>query len=174
MGAIRPIHRMRMQIVATGLMAKKVIGHLLNEHYPNTRYTSNNKKPLILKALNLIFMRIQIANERTSPPNPPARKSKLDRTEQNGNGGPRPLGPTNGPPTRIPPRAPSALSYDHGGDTGSDIYVTSAAYKAPSEIRYVPLIIICKIFKKLIFTSTQPIQRSPAYISRAQKFVFGG
>uniref|UniRef100_A0A1A9VE99 Uncharacterized protein n=2 Tax=Glossina TaxID=44049 RepID=A0A1A9VE99_GLOAU len=47
-------------------------------------------------------------------------------------GGPRPLnGP---PPQRIPPRAPSALSYDHGGDAGSDIYVTSAAYKAPSEI----------------------------------------
>lgn len=37
----------------------------------------------------------------------------------------------------MPPRAPSALSYDHGGDTGSDIYVTSAAYKAPSEIRYI-------------------------------------
>lgn len=45
------------------------------------------------------------------------------------------MSPTNGPPNRIPPRAPSALSYDHGGDTGSDIYVTSAAYKAPSEIR---------------------------------------
>lgn len=50
-------------------------------------------------------------------------------------GGPRSLGPLNGQATRIPPRAPSALSYDHGGDAGSDIYVTSAAYKAPSEIR---------------------------------------
>lgn len=49
------------------------------------------------------------------------------------NGGPRSLsGP---PPTRQPPRAPSALSYDQAGDAGSDIYVTSAAYKAPSEIR---------------------------------------
>lgn len=53
-------------------------------------------------------------------------------------GGPRPLGPSNGPPSRVPPRAPSALSYDHGGDTGSDIYVTSAAYKAPSEISHYP------------------------------------
>lgn len=76
----------------------------------------------------------QITNERISPPHPPARKSKVDRSE---NGGPRSLvmSPSNGPPNRIPPRAPSALSYDHGGDTGSDIYVTSAAYKAPSEIR---------------------------------------
>lgn len=46
---------------------------------------------------------------------------------------------TSAPPTRTPPRASSALSYDHGGDTGSDIYVTSAAYKAPSEIRYVSI-----------------------------------
>lgn len=68
-----------------------------------------------------------MAHER--PPQPPTRKSKAV------NGGPRPLGPSSGPPTRMPPRAPSALSYDHGGDTGSDIYVTSAAYKAPSEIR---------------------------------------
>lgn len=52
------------------------------------------------------------------------------------------MGPSNGPPTRAPPRAPSALSYDHGGDTGSDIYVTSAAYKAPSEIRLVKIIIL--------------------------------
>ncbi|KAJ6641854.1 hypothetical protein Bhyg_06799 [Pseudolycoriella hygida] len=74
-----------------------------------------------------------ITNERTSPPHPPARKSKVDRSE---NGGPRSLvmSTSNGPPNRLPPRAPSALSYDHGGDTGSDIYVTSAAYKAPSEI----------------------------------------
>lgn len=34
------------------------------------------------------------------------------------------------------PRAPSALSRGSGYDTnGSDIYVTSGAYKAPSEIR---------------------------------------
>ncbi|KAG5670405.1 hypothetical protein PVAND_000673 [Polypedilum vanderplanki] len=44
--------------------------------------------------------------------------------------GPRSL---SSPPSRPPPRAPSALSYDHGGETG-DIYVTSAAYKTPSEI----------------------------------------
>lgn len=83
---------------------------------------------------NCIPPHSQITNERTSPPHPPARKSKVDRSE---NGGPRSLvmSPSNGPPNRIPPRAPSALSYDHGGDTGSDIYVTSAAYKAPSEIR---------------------------------------
>lgn len=68
------------------------------------------------------------ANERnTSPPHRPAR-----RTQQL-NHGPKDLGPTYGPPSRIPPRAPSALSYDHGGDVGSDIYVTSAAFKAPSE-----------------------------------------
>lgn len=34
------------------------------------------------------------------------------------------------------PRAPSAMSRGSGYDTnGSDIYVTSGAYKAPSEIR---------------------------------------
>lgn len=69
-----------------------------------------------------------VANERTSPPHHSSRKSRSNGVE---NGGPRSLG---SPPTRIPPRAPSALSYDHGGDNGSDIYVTSAAYKAPSEI----------------------------------------
>lgn len=69
-----------------------------------------------------------------TPPQPPSRKTK-SQTRHHENGGPRSLGPTNGPPTRLPPRAPSALSYDHGGETGSDIYVTSAAYKAPSEIR---------------------------------------
>lgn len=52
------------------------------------------------------------------------------------NSGPKPLGPSSGPPNRaIPSRAPSALSYEHGGDTGSDIYVTSAVYKAPSDTR---------------------------------------
>lgn len=73
------------------------------------------------------------ANERnSSPPHAPFRKYRVDRQL---NTGPKNLGPTYGPPTRIPPRAPSALSYDHGGDTGSDIYVTSAAYKEPSEYR---------------------------------------
>ncbi|EDW25721.1 GL10269 [Drosophila persimilis] len=58
--------------------------------------------------------------------------SQMGLSSSPDNGGPRSLsGP---PPTRQPPRAPSALSYDHGGDGGSDIYVTSAAYKAPSEI----------------------------------------
>lgn len=76
----------------------------------------------------------QIANERT--PSQLASNKKQHRSEKMENGGgPRPLGPATSPPTRQPPRAPSALSYDHGGDTGSDIYVTSAAYKAPSEIR---------------------------------------
>lgn len=94
-----------------------------------------------------------MANERTSPGHyNSARKTRINgvHTTDSGigvvmsggggssvnNGGPRSLGPSviNGPPTRIPPRAPSALSYDHGGDAGSDIYVTSAAYKAPSEI----------------------------------------
>lgn len=70
-----------------------------------------------------------VANERTSSPHHTSRKSRANGVD---NGGPRSLG---SPPTRIPPRAPSALSYDHGGDNGSDIYVTSAAYKAPSEIR---------------------------------------
>lgn len=73
-------------------------------------------------------------NERnTSPPH--IQKYRNDRSL---NAGPKNLGPTYGPPTRIPPRAPSALSYEHGGDTGSDIYVTSAAYnaaRAPSEYR---------------------------------------
>lgn len=88
-----------------------------------------------------------IAHERTSPQGHyhSSRKTRLNghsNGTSNGHysqsvvdsGGPRSLnGP---PPTRLPPRAPSALSYDHGGDAGSDIYVTSAAYKAPSEIRY--------------------------------------
>ncbi|KAM7358667.1 uncharacterized protein ACRADG_003554 isoform 1-T2 [Cochliomyia hominivorax] len=86
-----------------------------------------------------------IAHERTSPQGHyhSSRKTRLNG-HSNGTssghynqsvvdgGGPRSLnGP---PPSRLPPRAPSALSYDHGGDAGSDIYVTSAAYKAPSEI----------------------------------------
>lgn len=61
--------------------------------------------------------------------------SQMGLSSSPDNGGPRSLsGP---PPTRQPPRAPSALSYDQAGDAGSDIYVTSAAYKAPSEIRQV-------------------------------------
>ncbi|XP_055622548.1 uncharacterized protein LOC129766116 [Toxorhynchites rutilus septentrionalis] len=75
-----------------------------------------------------------VANERATPQTAPSRKSRSDKYQQNGSGpggGPRSL---SSPPTRAPPRAPSALSYDHGGETGSDIYVTSAAYKAPSEI----------------------------------------
>lgn len=70
----------------------------------------------------------------TTPPQVPARKSR-DKS-RNGNvyaDGPRSL--SSPPPTRPPPRAPSALSYDHGGEIGDgDIYVTSAAYKTPSEI----------------------------------------
>lgn len=74
------------------------------------------------------------ANERnTSPPHLQSRS----RSERALNTGPKNLGPLYGPPTRIPPRAPSALSYENGGDTGSDIYVTSAAYRAPSEYRFV-------------------------------------
>lgn len=72
----------------------------------------------------------QMTNERTQI-HGPSRKQRSDRDV---NGGPRNLA-ISAPPSRIPPRAPSALSYDHGGDTGSDIYVTSAAYKAPSELR---------------------------------------
>lgn len=85
-----------------------------------------------------------ITNERTTPPQAPMRKSRSSdksspsKSLKNGingsNGlyaeGPRSL---SSPPSRPPPRAPSALSYDHGGETG-DIYVTSAAYKTPSEI----------------------------------------
>lgn len=74
------------------------------------------------------------ANERnTSPPH-----VQRDKFRSELNNGPKNLGPSPiyGPPTRPPPRAPSALSYEHGGDTGSDIYVTSAAYRAPSEYRY--------------------------------------
>jgi hypothetical protein len=75
-----------------------------------------------------------MANERTTtPPQAPARKSR-DKSRNGGNEvyaeGPRSL---SSPPSRPPPRAPSALSYDHGGENG-DIYVTSAAYKTPSEI----------------------------------------
>lgn len=88
-----------------------------------------------------------VVNERASPAHhhyhhntntSASRKSRMNGgTIENGvsnGGGPRSLGPINGPPSRLPSRAPSALSYDHGGDTGSEIYVTSAAYKAPSEL----------------------------------------
>lgn len=37
--------------------------------------------------------------------------------------------------SRNPPRASSAMSRGSGYDNGSDIYVTSGAYKAPSELR---------------------------------------
>lgn len=46
------------------------------------------------------------------------------------NGGPR-RPPSTGPPSRIPPRAPGG--YDQSG-ADSDIYVSSAAYRAPSEM----------------------------------------
>lgn len=80
-----------------------------------------------------------MANERTTtPPQAPARKSrdKSRNGSSSNNGvvyadGPRSL--SSPPPTRPPPRAGSALSYDNGGENG-DIYVTSAAYKTPSEI----------------------------------------
>lgn len=79
-----------------------------------------------------------MTNERNpSPPQAPARKGKnksknYEIYSNSGiSDGPLPL---SSPPSRPPPRAPSALSYDHGGDTGSDIYVTSAVYKEPSEI----------------------------------------
>lgn len=73
-----------------------------------------------------------ITNERSTPPQAPSRKSRDKSRGREGsyNDGPRPL---SSPPNRPPPRAPSALSYDHGGENG-DIYVTSAVYKAPSEI----------------------------------------
>lgn len=78
-----------------------------------------------------------MAHERTTtPPQAPVRKSRDKSRSGSSNGvvyadGPRSL--SSPPPTRPPPRAPSALSYDHGGENG-DIYVTSAAYKTPSEI----------------------------------------
>lgn len=68
-----------------------------------------------------------MTNERSTPPQAPSRKS---RDKSRNPDGPRSL---SSPPSRPPPRAPSALSYDHGGENG-DIYVTSAVYKAPSEI----------------------------------------
>lgn len=71
-----------------------------------------------------------MAHERSSPPQAPSRKSRSKSRDGVYADGPRPL---SSPPSRPPPRAPSALSYDHGGDNG-DIYVTSAVYKAPSEI----------------------------------------
>lgn len=71
-----------------------------------------------------------MSHERTTtPPQAPARKSR-DKSRVYADG-PRSL--SSPPPTRPPPRAPSAMSYDHGGENG-DIYVTSAAYKTPSEI----------------------------------------
>lgn len=73
-------------------------------------------------------------NERSTPPQAPARKNRDKSQSRDHDGyfsdGPRPL---SSPPKRPAPRAPSATSYDHGGENG-DIYVTSAVYKAPSEI----------------------------------------
>jgi hypothetical protein len=78
-----------------------------------------------------------LTNERNpSPPQAPTRKGKKSKNyEMYSNSGisDGPL-PLSSPPSRLPPRAPSALSYDHGGDTGSDIYVTSAVYKPASDI----------------------------------------
>ena len=71
-----------------------------------------------------------MANERSTPPQAPSRRSRSQSREGIYADGPRPL---SSPPNRPAPRAPSALSYDHGGENG-DIYVTSAVYKAPSEI----------------------------------------
>lgn len=78
---------------------------------------------LLLHHVNLFifFYLLQTTNER------PMSRQKLD---PNLNDGPRPL---SSPPKRTPPRAPSALSY-HDEAAGSDIYVTTAAYKSPSEI----------------------------------------
>ena len=78
-----------------------------------------------------------IHNERSTPPQAPARKHR-DRSHNRGSDldgyfsdGPRPL---SSPPKRPAPRAPLSNSYDnHGADNG-DIYISSAAYKAPSEL----------------------------------------
>jgi len=75
-----------------------------------------------------------MTNERSTPPQAPTRKFRSKSREMREvsmiSDGPRPL---SSPPVRPPPRAPSALSYDHGGENG-DIYVTSAVYKSPSEL----------------------------------------
>jgi hypothetical protein len=69
-------------------------------------------------------------NERmTTPPQASSRSRSRDKSRSYENS-PRSL---SSPPTRTPPRAPSALSYENGGENG-DIYVTSAAYKTSSEI----------------------------------------
>lgn len=73
-----------------------------------------------------------MTHERSTPPQAPTRKSRDKSQSRDGyfSDGPRPL---SSPPNRPAPRAPSALSYNAGGENG-DIYVTSAVYKAPSEI----------------------------------------
>ncbi|XP_037936303.1 uncharacterized protein LOC119670208 [Teleopsis dalmanni] len=72
-----------------------------------------------------------IAHERSSPHGQhynSSRKSRVNISQHTNNTNSRSLmGST-------PMRTSSVLSYDHGGDAGSDIYVTSGAYKAPSEI----------------------------------------
>lgn len=68
-----------------------------------------------------------MVNERMTTP-PHSGTSRKSRDKSRSSNGARSL---SSPPTRTPPRAPSAMSYS--GDNG-DIYVTSAAYKTPSEV----------------------------------------
>lgn len=121
--------------------------------HSNRGYSTDDGEESHRAASERTLSEYTMANERSSPAHYIPRKTSSRIGIENGNnghntnnhhhhqlngGGPRSLinGNGSGPPTRIPPRAPSALSYDHGGDTGSDIYVTSAAYnyKAPSEL----------------------------------------
>lgn len=113
-----------------------------NGHYVATRVGSNNDYAHSNRGYwtdgedsQRTLSEYTTTNERnTSPPH--NIDSQQYRTDRSLNMGPKNLGPLYGPPpTRVPPRAPSAMSYENGGDTGSDIYVTSAAYRAPSEYR---------------------------------------
>lgn len=84
----------------------------------------------MLFSLNSKYCLIYISNSFQLTNERPYSRQKLD---PHLNDGPRPL---SSPPKRTPPRAPSALSYNHDHDSpnGSDIYVTSPVYKAPSEL----------------------------------------
>ncbi|XP_026475418.1 TSC22 domain family protein 1-like, partial [Ctenocephalides felis] len=115
-------------------------GYLVRNGHSNVAYSTDGEDS------HRAASEYMISNERSLSPNPRKPRSSshqhlnhhhhssqqaLSVPSVHRHGSHAALTPSGGPPSRPPPRAPSQLSF---GDNGSDIYVTSAAYKAPSEI----------------------------------------